>query len=174
MSSIGYLSLNGMNRVFEQWAVADPNINGFGYGQLYNQNGEPKAKQLYPGIWVNPVNTIPSIDFYTLNRNYQIIIYDVVYDTGSTASEGLFQYNPSNNQNAVVSDCEELAFRLIRFLKSKSDIFDLNTSPTITPFSDRWLDDVSGVIVDLNIEFNAESSNCEDPDYLFNIKSNDI
>jgi hypothetical protein len=42
------------------------------------------------------------------------------------------------------------------------------------PFNDRFLDDVSGVILTVDVDFNAESSDCEDPDYSFNIKSNDI
>jgi hypothetical protein len=33
---------------------------------------------------------------------------------------------------------------------------------------------VSGVIVDVVVEFNGESSDCEDPDYNFDIKYNDI
>lgn len=163
--SIGYLSQNGMNKVFELWSEADPNINSYGFGQLYNQNGEPKAQQLYPGMWVNPgQTTMNTEDFYTINRSYQILIYDLVFDKGSTYS----------NQNAVVSDSEEIAFRLVRFLKTKSDIFGLNTTPTIVPFADRWLDDVSGVIIDIQIEFNAEVSTCEDPDYSFNIQNNII
>ena len=171
--SIGYLSQNGMNRVFEQWAAADPNMNQYGFGQLYNQNGEAKILQKYPGIWVNPVNSQPGE--YSITRNYQILIYDLVYETGATPSQsGLFQYANGTNQNAVVSDCEEWAFRLIRFLKKKSDIFDVTQTPNVTPFSDRWLDDVSGVIIDVAIEFNGESSICEDPDYTFTIIQNDI
>jgi hypothetical protein len=160
--SIGYLSQNGMNNVFNQWSTADPNINQYGFGQLYNENGQPKVKQVYPGLWCNPVNTVPGE--YSLTRNYQILIYDLVY----LAQDG------ESNQNKVVSDCEEIAFRLIRFLKEKSDIFNVTGSPNIQPFSDRWLDAVSGVILTVAIEFNAESSDCEDPDYSFNIKSNDI
>lgn len=160
--SIAYLSQNGMNKVFEQWSVADPNINQYGFGQLYNQNGEPKVKQLYPGIWVNPVST--RVNDYSLDRQYQILIYDLVF----SANDG------STNQNHIVSDTEELAFRLVRFLKEKSEIFNVKDTPTVQPFSDRWLDDVSGVIIDITIEFNAESSYCEDPDYSFNIQNNDI
>jgi len=170
---IGYLSQNGMNRVFEQWSIADPNINQYGFGQLYNQNGEPKVGQKYPGIWVNPVNTQPGE--WSIVRNYQILIYDLVFDSGASASQsGLFQFANGTNQNAVVSDCEELAFRLIRFLKNKSEIFDVSGQPTITPFSDRFLDDVSGVIIDIAIEFNGESGICEDPDYTFTIVQNNI
>jgi hypothetical protein len=79
-----------------------------------------------------------------------------------------------SNQNKVVSDCEEIAFRLVRFLRLKSDLFTISTTPSITPFNDRFLDDVSGVILTVDVDFNAESADCEDPDYDFNIKSNDI
>lgn len=160
--SIGYLSQNGMDSVFSQWSSVDPNINQYGFGQLYNENGEPKAKQTYPGLWVNPTQT--SVSDYALTRSYQILIYDLVFVAESGES----------NQNKVVSDCEEIAFRLVRFLKDKSDIFTISTAPTIVPFNDRFLDDVSGVILTVDVDFNAESSDCEDPDYSFNIKSNDI
>lgn len=161
--SVQYLSQNGVNNVLNQWATADPNINQYGFGQLYNENGEPKIKQVYPGTWVNPLQTLVVSD-YAIQRNYQILIYDLVF----IAADG------TSNQNKIISDCEELAFRLIRFLKNKSDIFDISGQPSIQPFSDRWLDAVSGVIIDAQIIFNGESSDCEDPDYSFNIKSNDI
>lgn len=159
--SIGYLSQNGMNKVFEQFVQSDPNLNQYGFGQLYNENGEPKAKQVYPGMWVNPVNTL--VEEYQLTRNYQILIYDIPFidDSGS-------------NQNHIISDCEEIAFRLIRFLKDKSEIFDVISTPTISPFTDRFLDDVCGVIIDVAVVFNAEWSNCGDPNYPFDIQSNTI
>lgn len=159
---IGYLSQNGVNKMFNQWADADPNINQYGFGQLYNENGEPKVKQVYAGMWINPVST--SVNEYTLLRQYQILIYDLVF----------LDANGNSNQNAVVSDCEEIAFRLTRFLNYQSDLFILSGVPTITPFNDRFVDDVSGVILDITIEFNGESSTCEDPDYNFNIQNNQI
>ena len=79
-----------------------------------------------------------------------------------------------SNQNKLISDCEEIAFRLVRFLRLKSDIFTVSTIPTIVPFNDRFLDDVSGVILTVDVDFNGESADCEDPDYDFNIKSNEI
>jgi hypothetical protein len=161
--SIGYLSSQGMNNVFSQWATADPNINQYGFGQLYNENGEPKVKQVYPGAWVNPTQTLVTTD-WAVQRNYQILIYDLVF----VAADG------QSNQNKVISDCEEIAFRLVRFLKYKSDVFDVIGVPTIQPFSDKWLDSVSGVIIDIQLTFNGESSDCEDPDYSFNIKTNEI
>lgn len=161
--SIGYLSQNGVNALLSQWSTADPNINQYGFGQLYNENGLPKVEQVYAGIWVNPGPT-QYLSEWAIQRSYEIIIYDLVFvDT-----------NGDSNQNKVVSDCEEIAFRLVRFLRTKSDVFDISGIPIINPFSDRWLDAVSGVILNIDIAFNAESSNCEDPDYSFNIKTNEI
>jgi hypothetical protein len=161
--SIEYLSQNGMNKVFNQWSVADPNVNQYGYGQLFNENGLAKPQQIYPGVWVNPIVSQVVSD-YAIQRDYDILIYDVVY----VASDG------QSNQNKIVSDCEEIAFRLVRFLKNKSDVFDIIGQPTITPFADKWLDAVSGVILNVQLVFNGEVSDCEDPDYSFNIKTNNI
>ncbi len=159
--SIGYLSMNGINGVLGQFAQYDPNIESYGFGQLYNQNGEPKTTQKYPGMWVNPVQT--NYTEYSLERRFQIIIYDLVFE-----NEG------GTNQNKLVSDCEEIGFRLVRFLRSKSDTFEITTDPVIQPFSDKFLDDVSGVIIDITIVSNAESSDCNDPLYNFTIKENNI
>jgi len=156
MSTIGFLSLTGTDLLFGQFVSADPNLYQYGFGQLYTPNGEPKVKQEYPGMWVQPQST--SVPEYSINRQYQFLIYDVVFD----------------NQNKVVSDMEEIAFRLIRFLRLSSDMFIISGIPTIRPFNDKWLDNVSGVIVDVTIEFNGESSNCMDPDYNFNIQNNQI
>jgi len=161
MSTIQYLSQNGMNKVFEQFVTADPNLTQYGFGQLYNQNGEPKATQRYPGLWCNPVSTTFNNNQYALNRTYQFLIYDIVNGDRS-------------NENSIISDCEEYAFRLCRFLMNKSDAFIIVGNPVITPFSDKFLDDVSGVIVDVVVEFAGESSDCEDPDYNFDIKYNEI
>lgn len=159
--SVSYLSINGINKVFEQWATADPNISGYGFGQLYNQNGEPKASQRYPATFINPVRTDVNNLNYSVNRTFQILIYDILNGDRS-------------NENSVVSDMEEIGFRLCRFLRNKSDVFNIVGTPTITPFSDKFLDDVSGVILDVVIEFNGESSDCQDPTYDFPIKYNEI
>jgi hypothetical protein len=154
---MNYLSINGIETIFSQFVAADPNLSQFGFGQLYNQGGEPKVKQVYPGLWAQLTTSTTQGD-YEINRTFQIIIYDV----------------PFENHNKVISDCEEYAFRLIRFLRLNSDDFYLSGNPVINPFTDKFLDDVCGVIVDLTIATNMESSNCEDPVYNFNIKTNNV
>ena len=149
---MNYLSQTSFELTLQSWAEIDPTIESFGFGQLYNQLGEPKPKQKYKGMWVNPVQT--SINDYTIVRTYQVLIYDLVWEV----SPG------ETNQNSVVSDCEEISFRFVRFLKNFTDDFNVITAQ-VTPFSDKWLDDVSGVLIDIQIEFNGESAICDDPDY---------
>ena len=134
---MNYLSLNGIETIFSQFVEADPNLKQFGFGQLYNQAGKPKVEQLYPGMWTQ-LTTSTTVGDYELNRSFQVIIYDVPFD----------------NHNKVISDCEEYAFRLIRFLRLHSDDFYLVGNPTISPFTDKFLDDVCGVIVDITISTN--------------------
>jgi hypothetical protein len=159
--SLSYLSAQGMDQVFNQFTNVDPNLQAYGYGQLYDQNGEPKVKQKYPGMWVQPTQT--TVDEYIVTRQYQILIYDLVYDNDN-----------GDNQNAVISDCEEFAFRLIRFLKNADEVFNVTTQPIVSPFTDKFFDNVSGVIVNVDVEFNGVSSECTDPDYIFDIIKNNI
>lgn len=153
-----YLSQNSFNDVLRQFVSIDPNLIQYGFGQLYHQNGEPKVSQRYPGLWTNPVRTevMPgTINFNggTMNRVYQILIYDVLTEDRS-------------NENATISDCEEYALRLLRYLSDETnEMFNQIRTPIITPFSDKFLDDVSGVIIDITIEFTMDNSICTDPDY---------
>lgn len=156
-----YLSQTGINLMLEAWSQWDPNIQNYGFGQLYNENGETKVEQVYPQMWVNPVNTV--VGEYSLLRSYQILIFDAPFDSSN-----------GDNINKIVSDSEEIALRLIRFLKTYSEVFDIPGQPTITAFTDKFLDDVCGVIIDITIESNAEYANCEDPAYAPSIIYNNI
>jgi hypothetical protein len=160
---MNYLSQNGFNEVLKQWAQLDPNIESYGWGQLYDQSGLPKVEQKYAAMWVQPTNSVYAGN--VINRAYQILLYDIPFQSESGP----------DNTNAIISDMEEIAFRLIRFIKQNADdadVFDILDAPVISPFTDRFLDDVAGVIIDLTIEFNGQSSDCMDPEYLMNIKYN--
>jgi hypothetical protein len=151
-----YLSLKGSEQLFEMWANADPNIESFGFGQLYNQNGEPKVRQKYKGIWIQHQQTNITSE-QTLTRTYQILIYDLVFD---------------ENHTDIISDCEEIAHRLLRWLDNADEVFQVTGLPVIRPFVDRFFDDVSGVIIDIEIEYNKVQSECSDPLYVFSIIKN--
>lgn len=155
-----YLSLNGMKEVFSQWATNDPNIQQFGYGQPFKENGEIKINQKYPGMWVTYNKSDIPANGYANFRTYQIMFYDIAHD--------------DTQVDNAQSDMEEIAYRLIRFLRNNSEVFGLSNNPTFVPMEDRFLDAVAGVIVDVTLEFNGESSQCMDPDNNFTIKYNTI
>ena len=149
-----YFSTNTIKKLFQDYVNNEVNLKGYLFGEPFNANGEPIFKQVYPGMLVTPLTT--AIDQYALSRNYQIIFYDIVNEEASNVIE-------------IQSDCEEFAFRLVRFLRNASDGFYTVGQPTITPFIDKFLDDVSGAILSVTIEFNAQSSDCSDPNGEFGI-----
>lgn len=149
-----YFSLNSIKKLFQDYVSNEVNLKGYLFGEPFNINGEPVFKQVYPGMLVTMIST--SVTDYTLNRNMQVILYDILNEDSTNVIE-------------VQSDCEEYAFRLIRFLRETSDGFYTIGQPTVTPFVDRFFDDVAGVILNVSIEFDGQSENCSDPNHPFNI-----
>lgn len=149
-----YLSINEIKSIFKTYSENDPNIKSFGFGQLFNENGEPKQSQVYPGMWVNPLSSLPNMSemgMITLNRNIQICFYDI-------------KLSDSTNEVDIISDCEEYALRFTRWLRNANDPeINILQTPTITPFTDKFLDDVAGVMVDFVIEFSGNNDYCSDP-----------
>ena len=153
---MSYLTQKQMNRIFENWADNDPNIQQFGWGALYNQAGIPTIEQVYPGLYVVPGQE--ALDSKSLTRKYQIFIYDLVWEQDG-----------GSNIATVHSEATEIMHRLRRWLDddAQADYFELADIKTITdPFRDKWLDDVAGVTATFELVVNTNSS-CADPDNDF-------
>ncbi len=147
---INYLSLNSLSDLLNQWVTIDKNIQTYGFGLLSDVNAHIKSDQKYPGMWVQP--TPATMNETVVNRTLQIVIYDLPTDEGGVSP---------------VSDCEEIAFRLIRFLTDRNgefeDTFQLTGTPVVTPFfREKYLDGLSGVMVDLQVETAADWNSCND------------
>lgn len=149
-----YLSLKGVKIALQKWSQSDPNIKAYGFGQIYDINGQPKTEQLYPQMWVSPQQSQPVLTangMHVVNRSMQILFFDT-------------KLADNTNELQVISDSEELAFRFIRWLMNSNDPeINLLQNPTITPFTDKFLDDVAGVMVDFIVEFNGSNDYCSDP-----------
>lgn len=154
-----YFSQISIRKLFNDYVANEVNLKSYYFGQPYDINGQPTIQQKYPGMLVTPQETI--VSEHILQRNYQILIYDIL------------DFEKSN-EIEVMSDCDEFALRLIRFLQYRSEGFYAFGQPTITPFVDKFLDDVAGVILDVQIEFNNQSEDCSDPNPIFPITSVDI
>lgn len=155
-----YLSLKGIETALRKYSQSDPNIKSFGFGQLFDVNGKIKTEQLYPQMWVSPINSQPVISqngFITVNRTFEVLFYDIRLADGT-------------NEIQVVSDCEELGMRFLRWLMTANDPeINVISSPTITPFTEKFLDDVAGVTYNMVIEFSANADDCDDPNTTTNI-----
>jgi hypothetical protein len=155
-----YLSMNGVKKTLELWATNNPSLKHSGFGQPFNVNGEVKLQQRYPQMWTQPVSSTPVLNntqgIITFNRNLQILFFDT-------------KLADNSNEISVISDMEELAFQFCRWLMNNNDDIDMISSPTITPFTDKFLDDVAGVILDVVVQFNGDSIGCDDPETSFTI-----
>ena len=147
-----YFSTNSIKKLFQDYVTNEVNLKSYIFGQPFNQNGEPIFKQVYPGLLVTPLSTIASE--YALTRQYEVVFYDILDED-------------KLNLIDVQSDCEEFALRLIKFLRNFSSDFELIGDPNISFFVDRFLDDVSGVILTVSINSNADSNECDTPNGSF-------
>lgn|SRR5574343_815120 len=159
---MNYLSLNTIEKLFEDWADNDPNIASFGFGNPFTINGEPKASQKYPGMWVNCYRTTflnnQQTNTSTEVHEFEILFYDLKHD----------------NENSIRSDCNEYAARFIRWVGHYSNDMGYSGNPTTEPFWDKWLDDVAGVRLTMTIAVNGDSNYCDDPDNAASHYGNNI
>jgi len=154
-----YFSTNSVKKLFADYVANEPNLQGYYFGQPYDINGQTTIQQVYPGMLVTPTQTI--VGEIAIQRQYQIIIYDILNFEKS-------------NEIEIISDAEEFAFRLIRFLRSASEGFYTIGDPIVTPFVDKFLDDVAGVLIDVTIDFNGDNNDCYSPNVNFTPQSINI
>lgn len=142
-------SLNQLIKIFSDFADSHLQINSFGFGEVYEANGNPKVTGNTPTLWVFPTQATPL-------ENTTIYSFDVrCWDLVTKGEE---------NENDVLSDCQQTLFDFIQFIKH-NDIFDINVSgdPSLTPFTEQLADDVTGWECSIDIEVNSINSDCMIP-----------
>jgi len=142
-------SLNQLIKIFSDFADSHLQINSFGFGEVYQANGNPKVTGNTPTLWIFPTQATPL-------ENTTIYSFDVrCWDLVTKGEE---------NQNDVLSDCQQTLFDFIQFIKHNA-IFDINVSgdPSMTPFTEQLADDVTGWECSIDIEVNSINSDCMIP-----------
>lgn len=142
-------SLNQLIKIFSDFADSHLQINSFGFGEVYEANGNPKVTGNTPTLWIFPTQATPL-------ENTTIYSFDVrCWDLVTKGKE---------NENDVLSDCQQTLFDFIQFIKH-NDIFDINVSgdPSLTPFTEQLADDVTGWECSIDIEVNSINSDCMIP-----------
>lgn len=126
--------------LFEQIATSHMQLKGFGSGELWEVNGDPKNSGKYPELWIVPVSSaiLDSGNTYT----FRTLVYDRVY-------------RGEDNELDVLSDTHQMLTDVIRIIKYNSDEYDLIGSTQLEPFTERFDDAVSGwsTLIQLQVQF---------------------
>ena len=143
-------SINQIHKKFSDFATAHLQINSYGFGDLseigqsvaaYTVNKDNGTNNItYPSMWVTPQPS--SIERHFLRLNFMCLFYDLVNQN-------------EDNSIEVISDTLQMANDFIQYLRTTTneDNFDIDNEYTfqLTPFKDRFNDDVTGWQLDLQL-----------------------
>jgi hypothetical protein len=139
---------NEIKSSFELLASGHYQIHSFLYAQEFEQQAYENL--IYPLMLVYPLGGSLSGTSYT--RNYRVVIADRVLK-----SEG--------NELEVESDTQLIALDVLAYWMKlgTNERFSITSSNTITPFWEKWGDEVTGHFVDIGIEEFYDFNSCAIP-----------
>jgi hypothetical protein len=139
---------NEIKSEFELLASGHYQIHSFLYAQEFEQQAYENL--IYPLMLVYPLGGNLSGTTYT--RNYRVVIADRVLK-----SEG--------NELEVESDTQLIALDVLAYWMKlgTNERFSITSSNTITPFWEKWGDEVTGHFVDIGIEEFYDFNSCAIP-----------
>jgi PKD repeat protein len=139
---------NQIKSEFELLASGHYQIHSFLYAQEFEQQAYENL--IYPLMLVYPLGG--SLSGTTYTRNYRVIIADRVLK-----SEG--------NELEVESDTQLIALDTLAYWMKlgQNERFTITSSNTITPFWEKWGDEVTGHFVDIGIEEFYDFNSCAIP-----------
>lgn len=142
------MTLNNIKGLFENIASSHYNIEGFGFGNIFEINGEIKPGLTFPLLWLVPRSATTTEN--TQQRSLGLMIVDRVKKDKS-------------NRDEVWSDTEQTINDVIKILKNESDDYNLVNEPEITYFDEQHADWVAGCQVDIVLESDFNNNYCDIP-----------
>lgn len=139
---------NQIKSEFELLASGHYQIHSFLYAQEFEQQAYENL--IYPLMLVYPLGG--NLSGTTYSRNYRVVIADRVLK-----SEG--------NELEVESDTQLIALDVLAYWMKlgTNERFTITSSNTITPFWEKWGDEVTGHFVDIGIEEFYDFNSCAIP-----------
>jgi hypothetical protein len=139
---------NQIKSEFELLASGHYQIHSFLYAQEFEQQAYENL--IYPLMLVYPLGG--NLSGTTYSRNYRVVIADRVLK-----SEG--------NELEVESDTQLIALDTLAYWMKlgTNERFSITSSNTITPFWEKWGDEVTGHFVDIGIEEFYDFNSCAIP-----------
>lgn len=126
-------------------------INDFSYGNISDINTPDDQEPVnYPYAFLNPVSISQTEQFATLNAN--LIIMTQTYET--LEEELIGQSNCVNYLNQIIGRLK---------MNLDNPLVDFNFPVTVTPFKERFSDNVVGATANLSITFPYGFDDCDTP-----------
>jgi hypothetical protein len=141
-------TINQIKKDFEDYSNAHEQIKTFGYGQEFEQIGNENI--IYPLMWVVPVSA--NLNDTTLSRVFRVIIADRVR-------------KGEQNEVEVESDTQLICLDTLAYWTrmGENQGFEIGTSVSLTPFWEKWTDEVTGHFIDISIDEFYDYNSCSIP-----------
>ena len=144
-------SYNKIIALFSSYVENHQQLQTFGFGDRWEAVLHDQLDTFnYPLFFVVPTSS--TIDRTHVNAKFQIIIADRV-DSGE------------NIENEVLSDMQQIALDTFSFLQNPvySNIFKFNQSASYQPFTEGFMDNLTGVVLDIELKILNLNDRCAIP-----------
>lgn len=142
------MTVNNVKGLFQNIASSHYNINGFGFGNLFEMNGEIKPGIIYPFLWVVPLDSVTTEN--TQQRRFLLLIGGQVK-------------KDKTNRDEVWSDSEQTMNDIVKILKNESDDYELIGEPSITFFDEQHSDWIAGCQAEIVLQSDFNNNYCDIP-----------
>jgi hypothetical protein len=142
-------SLNQLIKIFNDFADSHLQIHSFGFGEIFEANGNPKDTGNTPVLWAFPLQS-------TLGDNTVVFTFDVrCWD---------LVHKDESNENEVLSDTHEILSDFFKYIRSTTD-YDINVTSdaVLTPFTEQLADEVTGWTLTIDVEVGKINNDCQIP-----------
>lgn len=150
------MTLNNIRALFENIAESHYQLNGFGFGSIFEMNGTIKPGISYPCLWVTPVTSMTTDQTQVRTLNL-LVINRLDKD--------------KNNRDEIWSDCELILNDVIKILRNESDDYELVGEPSMEPLDEEHGDWVAGWGAQVQIQTMFDNNYCDIPSSDINAPS---
>lgn len=141
-------TVNNIISFFQNIVTKHYQLNDFGFGNIFEINGEIKPGFRYNLLWLVPMDSITTEQ--TKQRRFLVIVVGLVKKDMS-------------NRDEVWSDCEQILDDVIKILRYDNDDYTLIGEPILNPVSEKHGDWVTGWQTEVVIETDFNSNYCDIP-----------
>lgn len=148
MSDIKAKTFNELKALFKNIRTKHKQLKSFGFGEEHEINGAKEEDRIYPKLWIIPVDSITREQ--TKERTFEFLCFDLVH-------------KDEENEDEVLSDTEQILDDIIKILINESDDYSIIGEPQLFPFTEKYMDDVTGWRTLVTVETKFNSNYCDIP-----------